>query len=58
MLGAFTVGFELVLKSCLSGFCQVSIDTVASLKVPTMIVYDVATTYLSQENFFCITSLT
>ena len=51
MLRAFTVGFEKVLKSCLllptalPGLID-TLWTVASLKVPAMIVYDVVTKVL------------
>ena len=56
MLHAFTVGFEKVLKNCLlllaalpgliGIFC-----TVASLKVPAMIIFDLATEVLGTELF-------
>ena len=51
VLRAFTVGFEKVLKSCLllptalPGLID-TLWTVASLKVPAMIVYDVVTKVL------------
>ena len=49
----FTIGFEKVVKSCLlllAAFpCLMdTLCTVASLKVPTMIVYDVATKSLDK----------
>ena len=51
MLCAFTVGFEKALKSCLLLFTALpglidTLCTVASLKVPPVIVYDVATKVL------------
>ena len=56
MLRAFTVNFEKVLKSCLLLFAVLLglIDTFctgASLKVPAMTVYDVATKVLGTEEF-------
>ena len=56
MLSAFTVGFQKVLKSCLlllvglPGLID-TLCTVASLKVPAMIVFDVATKLLGTEEF-------
>ena len=56
MLRAFTVGFQKVLKSCLlllvvlPGLID-TLCTVASLKVPAMIIYDVATKVLGTEVF-------
>ena len=56
VLRAFTVNFEKVLKSCLLLFAVLlglidTFCTVASLKVPTMTVYDVATKVLGTEEF-------
>ena len=56
VLRAFTVGFEKVVKSCLLLLAALpclmdTLCTIASLKVPTMIVYDVATKSLDKELF-------
>ena len=56
MLHTFTVGFQKILKSCLllpvalPGLIN-TLLTVASLKVPAMTVYDVATKVLDTEVF-------
>ena len=56
MLCAFTISFQKVLKSCLLLFVAVpglidTLCTVASSKIPVMIVYDVATKVLGTEEF-------
>ena len=56
MLRAFTVGFQKVLKSCISLLVTLpglidTLCTVARLKVPAMIVFDVVTKVLGTEGF-------
>ena len=56
MLRAFTVGFQKVLKSCISLLVTLpglidTLCTVARLKVPAMIVFDVVTKVLGTEEF-------
>ena len=56
MLRSFTVSLEKVLKSCLLIFAALpglidTLRTVASLKVPAMLVYDMATKVFGIELF-------